>query len=427
MESSNKPTTPSEQSAKPTEQPKKERWTLMIFMGASDGVPGFADLSQLAKAALRQMKEVVAGFKPDSKENHYVNTFVQVQSNDTGYRHHLENENDGGPVRKELSAAANGSALTHFIEWAIDTTRKDSKDFHDRLMLVIWGHAYEFTIDPVKTRTGIDSIDFAEVTMVFKNLQDRLKERYSPTLFDPKLDIIGFDSCDLATIEISWQIHEFAHYSLASQIDEPLPGWPYGDILKTMKKAVDRPMTSSDLGTYIVRQYCGKYAGKSEDKNTAVSLTLLNLDRAEEVYTATQALAERLVEASQDPDEVALAVHLFFRSQIWEGRPFVDVADLCLNLWRYSSSPQVADAAAQLGDLLVRPVGADREAQKFQPFVLEHGRNAHSTARLTGVSLYAPHVAPNFDWPQASAQYLKFVFARNTVWGRYVETLAQDT
>jgi hypothetical protein len=394
----------------------------MIFLGASK-VPGFADLSGLAEDALSQMKKVVKDFGFGSEQNRYVNTFVQVHLNGIPHRHYLEKQIEE-EVPEGQRDPANGSELTHFIEWAIQTAREDSREFDDRLMLVIWGHAYQFTIDPVETRTGIDSIDFAEVTKVFRDLQARLQKEYPGT--DKKLDIIGFDSCDLATIEMSWQLHEFAHYSLASQIDEPLPGWPLGDILKRMKEAA-RPMTPSDLGTFVVRQYCGKYVGKDEETDTAVSLTLLNLDRADEVYTATQTLAERLVEATQDPEEVALAINLFFRSQVWEERPFVDVASLCLDLWRYSSSPQVADAAAQLGDLLVRPNGPGREQATSQPFVLEHGRNAHSTARLTGVSLYAPHVAPNFDWPQASAQYLKFVFARDTIWGRYVETLAQAT
>jgi hypothetical protein len=395
---------------------KPVSWTLMIFMGASADVPGVADLTPQAEKSLKQMKEVVASFDSNSDENRYVNTFVQVHGKDNPVRYHLEKDVET-PVPQSEQESANGSALTHFIEWAITAAPHSDKIDHRR-MLVIWGHAYEFTIDPVETPTGVDSIDFAEVTQIFTDLQARLKEKYPTT--DKKLDIVGFDSCDLATIEMSWQLHEFAHYSLASQIDEPLPGWPYGDILKGVKEAaVLRPMTPSDLGIFIVRQYCGKY------EKQAVSLTLLDLDRAGDVFKATQQLAVSLVEATEDPDEIDLAIHLFFRSQIWEGRPFVDVADLCLNLWRYSSNPQVVGAAARLGDLLVRT--SKQGVVKVQPFVLEHGRNAHQTARLTGVNLYAPFVAPHFDWPQASAQYLKFVFARDTYWGRYVETLAQAT
>ena len=48
---------------------------------------------------------------------------------------------------------------------------------------------------------------------------------------------------------------------------------------------------------------------------------------------------------------------LFYRSQTWEAKPFVDVADLCLNLWRYSDSEAVVQTAALLGDLLVQTHG----------------------------------------------------------------------
>ena len=406
-----------------TQQTQPIRWTLMIFMGVSPDVPGFADLSRQAENSLAEMKKVVADFvlspgNTPSPGNRLVNTFVQVHGK-TPFRCHLENSSNDEAVPQSEQDSESGGALTHFIEWALNTTPHSDEANHRR-MLVIWGHAYEFTIDPVETRTGIDSIDFSEVTKVFEDLQARLKEKYPET--DKKLDIVGFDSCDLATIEMSWQLHRFAHYSLASQIDEPLPGWPYGDILKGLKDAAElRPMTPSDLGTYIVRQYCGKYA----EHGTAISLTFLNLERADDVFKATQQLAVSLVEATEDPNEIDLAIHLFFRSQIWLDRPFVDVADLCLNLWRYSSCPQVVEAAGALGDLLVRT--SKQGNAKVQPFVLEHGRNAHSTARLTGVSLYAPFVAPDFNWPQASAQYLKFIFARETMWGRYVETLAQAT
>ena len=43
---------------------------------------------------------------------------------------------------------------------------------------------------------------------------------------DGKIDIVGFDSCDIATIEMAHQINRYAHYFLASQMSIPLPGWP---------------------------------------------------------------------------------------------------------------------------------------------------------------------------------------------------------
>ena len=413
---------PTKKPTKKTEKKLRTRWTIMVFMGASVDLPNMADLTPEAEATLKQMKDVEERFRRHSKPTDQVNTFVQVHGRGVPQRYYLE-KNLQEPVRLESEQnSANGSALTHFIRWALKKAPKPSpsrvRDYH---MLVIWGHAYQFTIAPVATKAGIDGIDFSEVTKTFVELQKTLKKERPKA--DDKLDIIGFDSCDLATIEMSYQLERFAHYSLATQIGDPLPGWPYGQILDQLKKAAShgRPMTPSDLGVYVVRQYCGTY----EQNGTAVSLTLLNLDRAEDVFHAAQALAIRLVDATSDPEEWKLAFHLFFRSQTWLGQPFVDVADLCLNLWRYSSNMGVVSAAARLGDLLVRP-GSELDIEKKQPFILEHGRNAHQTARLTGVSLYAPHVALGFDWEKASESYLKFAFARDTAWGRYVELLARE-
>ena len=86
------------------------------------------------------------------------------------------------------------------------------------------------------------------------------------------------------------------------------------------------------------------------------------------------------------------------RSQTIEEKPFVDVADLCLNLVRESRYPAVIGAAEKLGDFVINaaplPVDGKTDVRRF---VLEHGRNACRTAKIQGISLYAPHVAPPPD------------------------------
>ena len=93
-------------------------------------------------------------------------------------------------------------------------------------MLVLWGHAYDFAIGRALTRGGaIDALDFAELSGVLRALQDRMQERYGGDE-RPTLDIIGFDACDLSTVEMACQLHPFASYLLGSQIGIPIPGWP---------------------------------------------------------------------------------------------------------------------------------------------------------------------------------------------------------
>jgi hypothetical protein len=63
-----------------------------------------------------------------------------------------------------------------------------------------------------------------------------------------------------------------------------------------------------------------------------------------------------------------------------------------------------------------------------RPLVMEHGNNGCEMARLSGISLYAPHVVDGgYDWIGASHWYEKFVFAKETLWSELVRALAQET
>jgi hypothetical protein len=103
---------------------------------------------------------------------------------------------------------------------------------------------------------------------------------------------------------------------------------------------------------------------------------------------------------------------------------------LCLNLGRYSSDLLVTEAARALGDFLISPqpplVGRSAEGAG-RPFVIEHGRNTGQTARLNGISIYAPHVAPNRDFDAVRHLYNNFVFAQETRWSGLVHALAKPS
>ena len=200
-----------------------------------------------------------------------------------------------------------------FMRWAFDEQARFKKT---PTMLVLWGHAYEFAIGWAVRPTGIDALDFTELTEVLAYIQkDRGK----------RLEIIAFDACDLATTEIAYQFYPYADYLLASEIGIPIPGWPYDRVLDRVIDGKRLPMSPAELGTYIVRRFCEAYGA---DQRT-VSLTLLDLARAPALVDLTETLARKLAIAmADDADEFDLVSDLFFRSQTIEEKPFVDVADL---------------------------------------------------------------------------------------------------
>ena len=158
-----------------------------------------------------------------------------------------------------------------------------------------------------------------------------------------KLEILGFDACDLATIELAQHFSPYAKYLVASQIPIPLPGWPYKKILEQLiasrADARVRPaMNPMHFGSYIVRTFCGSYFGE----DNPVSLSLLSLEHVQPIFKQAQELAERLLLALDgDTAETDLVANLFDLSQTYRDKPFVDAADLCENLVRSCNDSSV--------------------------------------------------------------------------------------
>ena len=396
----------------------KPKWTVMVFMGA-DKIDGNEPLDEAAKADIDEIAFSSAEPTPDAPT---LDIFVQVHRS-TGATQRLRfgrNPEEPRPIPDQRP----GEALINFIEDSILTSKHRRGDHS---MLVLWGHAYDFAFGRSRTREGtVDSIDFIELSTLLERLQDRILTVYQkggdPTNERPTLDIVGFDACDVATVEMAYQLHPFAKYLLGSEIGIPIPGWPYDRILDRLRDPKGRPMTPPEFGSYVVRRFCESYPASSP-----VSLTFLDLAKATELRHRGKILALALLVAIADSDERDRTTELFTQSRTGDGRPFVDVADLCLNLVRHSGDALVVEAARAVGDLLLNPDPpcAGKSAMgKGRPFIVDHGRNAGELARLNGISLYAPHVALDSEVDAARQVYDRFVFAQETVWSQLVHTLA---
>jgi hypothetical protein len=393
------------------------KWTVMVFMGAAT-IAGNEPLLAAAEADLKEMQFVGSG--------ETLNVFVQVHRG-AGVPPRRGQICEGMPagidelplVPEDQQDPARGMALLNFIRSALGAAEHDPTNPRHHSLLVLWGHAYDFAIGRTPTTAGtVDALDFAELSRVLERLQF---EFGAP---GAKLDILGFDACDLATVEMACQLEPYAKYLLGSQIGVPLPGWPYDRILDRLRNPYGSVMGPAELGSYIVRRFCESYNAESR----TVSLTLLDLKRAQELTLRTQLLALTLTSVIGDANARERIASLFAQSQTGPGKPYVDVADLCLALVRRSGNALVIEAAKDLGDFLISPepvrVG-DSETGNGRAFVVEHGRNAGQTARLNGLSIYAPHVAPNRDFDAVRHLYHNFLFAQETQWSGLVHALAK--
>jgi hypothetical protein len=415
------PTTPA------AAQSNDTRWTVMIFMGAAT-IQGNEPLLDAVEADLREIREVSDGVEAN------LNIFVQVHGRringkDAPQRYHFGQGQDGIPtdVPENERDCDDGQALAQFIEHATTKVRHRRKDHS---LLVLWGHAYDFSFGRSLTQGGaIAALEFAEIGNVLQRLQRRMQELFKMRDTDPvedlpTLDVIGFDACDVATAEMAYQLQPFAKFLLASQIGIPVPGWPYHRILDRLKNPHGDVMSPPEFGSYAVRRYCAAY-----DPSSPVSLTLLNLAGARHLARLTESFAVELAIAIGQPDTRDRVIDLFFESQTEPGKPAVDVADLCLNLATSKEHPELARTARELGDFVIATthnvVGQSKSAEGW-PFVAEHGCNSCELVRLNGLSLYAPHVAPSREPDVVRERYHEFAFARETRWSALVHNLVSQ-
>jgi hypothetical protein len=394
-------------------------------MGA-DNPPGQKDLLTFARRDIKEMEQALARRKsPRSLE-----IAIQLHRKGGITRRRLPQapvEIPGG-----LGDAVDGTPLFEFVRWALPATHYRPGD---RVMLVLWGHAHRFAIGAQPIEGGEDALDFAELVAVLGRLQ--LPQAGERTATLPGFDIIAFDACDVSLLEMAYQLHPFTRYLLASQIRMPLPGFPYQRMLTRLAAPQGRLMGPAEFGRWAVRRFCEFYSVAPDDKDT-VSLTLLDVQQAPAVAAAAGRLSALLGDRISDgTEDLEFVKQMFRRSRTIDRvdpanrlKPFVDLADLCLNLLLGCSSDEVKEAARSVGDLLLSPApvrGGKSETGKGYPFIVEHGRNACTTARLNGVSVYAPHVAGTAsDFDEMNERYQKFRFAQDTLWAALVTTMAES-
>ena len=93
---------------------------------------------------------------------------------------------------------------------------------------------------------GLDSLDLAEMYQAFDAV-------WPANIEKPALELVGFDTCLMATIDVAAVFQNFARYLVASEEVEPGNGWLYSGWLGEL--AAKPGMDGDDLGIAICNTY----------------------------------------------------------------------------------------------------------------------------------------------------------------------------
>ncbi len=390
-----------------TPRPETAQWTVLIYMAGDDRNP-----DGIEYAISQDLAEIKSIGSTDSV--HFV-----AQTDDASgvacYRYRLRKGTDLAADRLErfngdLNTGST-KTLVDFVAWAHVLFPAD------HYALVLWGHGsghddqdvYRMIRGAVSPRvaarlaqrrlgffsgtrrsileqgptrgygyddTAGDFLDNAELRKVL--LQVR-------RILGRKLDILGFDACLMAMIEVAYQIRDLAQLLVASERTEPGDGWWYSRAFRSLK--ILPAMPASKLVKDIVAGYRDAYGND-------MTLSGIDLDK---VPLLVQCL-DAWVKAADPAD-----FHVLRRSAL-------------------DCSPRPGDGYCDLGSFLktastklLQGYVEAREARKALKQVV-----IASCGQTSGLTVYAPG---NFRPEQAGstdALYLSLNFVRETAWGDFL-------
>ena len=230
----------------------KDKVTVMVYVIGTDleSKNGMAssDLAEMAKATLSDKIEVIVftGGCTGWKTKNISNTTNQIWRVTGGGIQCLESNFGNEAMTKPAT-------LTKFIKWCAN------KYPANRNELILWDHGGGSV-----SGYGYDQRFTSAGGMSLAGINTALKDA------DVTFDMIGFDTCLMATAENALMLSRYADYLVASEETEPGCGWYYTNFLT--KLAANTSMPTAELGKTIIDDYTEFCASRYQNVKTTLSL-----------------------------------------------------------------------------------------------------------------------------------------------------------
>jgi hypothetical protein len=270
---------------------EKRKWTMMIFINADNDLEGagIGDINEMEQVGSTDQVNIVVQIDrhKDTVKNGANHVYDVSNGNWTGARRYfIEKDNDPNSISSQVKGklgetdAGTPESLKKFVDWSVNNYPAE------HYYLIIWNHG-----------GGLDGISWDDESgshISAEALMDTVQG--AAQLAGKKIDIVNFDACLMALVEIAWQIKGHADIMIASEEVEPGYGLPYTDILAYMVK---NPSVDPDtLARHVVKVYTKSYVlggSQAERRAQSVNYSAIRLDRMDSLNEAINGLADALM------------------------------------------------------------------------------------------------------------------------------------
>lgn len=408
---------------------KKKKWTFIVYMAADNDLKGFAarNIKQMSGIGSSDCLNIAVHLDIRTKENKKITRRYFVEKNKVT----LVNEND--PATQAMDSG-DAKTLISCCSWAI---QQYPADYY---ALIFWNHGTGFldpgtgriinplelfTFNPSTNKLELDRtlgfLDFISSPedsrgicwddttgnyLTNQKLDSALQTICSTYLKNKKFDIIGFDACLMAGIEIIDLTKKYAHVMVASQEVELGAGWNYELALAPFSKGCPDVKT---LASNIVNTYADTYNKITND----YTLSAVDLDQIAPLEEKIDAIALLLIEClrKQKNGSVKKTIKACKSKQLcthFDEPTYIDLHHFLTNIQTSLGHFSLINSADELiiKNDLSKKIKEACDLIKKLAFANVAGNNL---SKAQGISIYLPEINIHYSYRQTS-------FAASNAW-----------
>ena len=410
--------------AAPDSQADEAEWLLMFYVDADDDTLELDMLIDLQEAELVGSTEQVHIV---AQVDRFKGSFDGMGDFTGAKRLYITQDADvnviGSEAVQELGEVnmADSKTLLDFITWAVKAYPAKKR------MLVLSDHGIGWPGgfgDPDPDVQGAHNIFLREAfghdNLWLMEIDETLAKAQKATGIE-QFDIVGFDACLMAQLEVFSAIAPYARYSVASEETEPGVGWAYTAFLTELVKNPE--MDGADLSKAIVTTYIDEdmrlridpnFTGGLEPEVVAAqlfhdaTLSAVDLSQLEAVHAGLNEITVALSAIDQKAVAEARSYAQSYQSVFgdeWPS-PYIDLRSFLDTVTTQSKDPNLKLAADALMAAIDEAVIAER-----------HGAGRPGS---TGLAIYFPVPAlyafqDNWGYTQVAAR-----FAEESQWDEFL-------
>lgn len=257
--------------------PAAKKWTVLLYSAADNNLHAYMadDVAELETVGSDAQTDLVVQIDHGREGGGGQRLRVEKFARESQQNPHGPIQS---PVLQELGQVNMSSAytLSDAIEWAM----KSYPSEHFALIISDHGNSWK----------GCAQDDSARGWMNVPTLKAGLAKAQEAT--GRKIDVLGFDCCLMANLEVAYQLRDQAQYMVASEMTEGADGWPYApilgpDVLHAMQQRID--VSPRELATLMVE--------KSGATPSVHTLSAVDLGQVEAIKQPMVELRQAMVES----------------------------------------------------------------------------------------------------------------------------------